>query len=134
MRRRDRSVQSWSSCFRSIVEQAEAELLSQIDAVLRYEQGLPVGIHGGANLRQAIRVFGVSSREYQRVVERDEEDRSRLHLAESSGVPAVRRALIALARLRSSPWTSEILDRVRSAPNFASLLPELISLVDMEGL
>lgn len=134
MRRRDRSGQSWSSCFRSIVEQAETELLSQIDAVLRHEHGLPRSIHGGANLRQAIGVFGVSSREYQRVVERDEEDRSRLHLAESSGVPAVRRALIALARLRSSPWTSEILDRVRSAPNFATLLPELISLVDMEGL
>ena len=134
VRRRDRSTLSWSQCFRAITEQAETELLNQINAVLRYEHGPPLGGHAGASLRAAIRVFGVSSREHQRVVARDPEDRPRLLIRESSGVPAVRRALAALARLRSSAWRSEILDRVRAAPDAATLLPELFSLVELEGL
>jgi GTP-binding protein EngB required for normal cell division len=133
-RRRDRSTQSWSRCFRATTEQAETELLSQIHTVLRSEQGIALGGHAGASLRAEIRVFGVSSREHQRVVARDPEDRPRLLIRESSGVPAVRRALAALARLRSSRWTSEILDRARASPDAATLLPELFSLVDMEGL
>jgi hypothetical protein len=134
VRRRDRSTQSWSQCFRTTTVQAETELLSQIHAVLRYEQGLPLGGPVRADLPAGIRVFGVSSREYRRVVARDPEDRPRLLIRESSGVPAVRRALAALARLRSSPWTSEILDHVRAAPDAAALLPELFSLVELEGL
>jgi hypothetical protein len=134
-RRAERSANAcgpWSRCFRSIVERAEAELRSQIDNILRYEQGHPGSTRGNANLPNAARVFGVSSREHQRVVQRDEEQRPKLHLAESSGVPGVLRAITALARLRSNQWTSEILDYVRSAPNCATLLPELLSLVDME--
>jgi GTP-binding protein EngB required for normal cell division len=134
VRRRDRTTRSWSQCFRAIAEQAETELLSQLNAVLRSELGIPLGDHNSASLRAAIRVFGVSSREHQRVVARDPEDRPRLLIRESTGVPAVRRALAVLARLRSSPWTSEILDRVRAAPDAFTLLPELFSLVELEGL
>lgn len=133
VRRRDRSNRSWSQCFRAIIKQAETELLSQINAVLRYEKGLSPG-DTCASIPTEIRVFGVSSREYRRVVARDPEDRPRLLIRESSGVPAVRRALNALSRLRSNPWTSDILDHVRAAPNAAALLTELFSLVELEGL
>lgn len=134
VRRRDRSTQSWSRCFRAVTEQAETELLGQLNTILRTERGIPLGDHDGASFRAAIRVFGVSSREHQRVVARDPEDRPRLLIRESTGVPAVRRAMAALARLRSSSWTSEILDRVRAAPDTATLLPELFELVELEGL
>jgi hypothetical protein len=134
VRRRDGSAQSWSRCFRAVAVQAEAELSSQIDGLLRHELGSSLGGRAGAAVRARIRVFAVSSREHQRVVHRDPEDRPRLHIAESSGVPAVRRALAALTRLRSTSWTSEILDRVGVSPDVATLLPELFSLVDMEGL
>lgn len=132
-RRSDRSGSKWSTCFRSIVEQAESELLGQLTAILRYENPHR-DADADARARDSFRVFGVSSLEHRRVVERDEEQRPRLHLAESSGVPSVRRALTALARLRSSIWMSELLDRVSSAPERATLLPELLSLVDTEGL
>jgi GTP-binding protein EngB required for normal cell division len=132
-RRRDRSGQKWSSCFRQTVERAETEMLGQLAGVLRPERGARIGRGLGSNLTAAIRVFGVSSREYRRVVERDDEERPRLYLSESTGIPAVRRALVALGRLRSSQWTSDLLDRVRADSDVATLLPALISLVEMEG-
>lgn len=132
-RRNDRSGATWSTCFRAIAERAETELLEQLAAVLRYEQPRAEHLASG-RVQDAIRAFGVSSREHRRVVERDEEQRPKLHLAESSGVPSLRRALIALGRLRSSAWTSELFDHVCAAPDRATLLPELISLVDMEGM
>jgi hypothetical protein len=101
---------------------------------LRHEHGGPTAAHLRANLRAGVRVFGVSSREHRRVVQDDPEDRPRLPIRESSGIPAVQRALVGLSRLRSSAWTSEILDRVRRSPDATTLLPELFSLVDMEGL
>lgn len=133
IRRRDGSGQSWARCFRTVAVQAETELSSQIAGVLRYEQETQNAAHLAANLRAGIRVFGVSSREHRRVVQYDPEDQPRLHIPESSGVPAVRRALVGLSRLRSTAWTSEILGRVRRSPDVATLLPQLFSLVDMEG-
>jgi hypothetical protein len=132
LRRQDRAQRKWSSYFRSVVDRAEAELLGQLGEVLRVERGTR---GGGAFTRidETLRVFGVSSREHQRIVERDDADRPRLHLAESTGIPAVRRALTALARLRSSTWTSALFDRIRAAPDSLAHLTELIALVDMEG-
>jgi GTP-binding protein EngB required for normal cell division len=132
-RRHEEPRKPWSMCFRSIVAAAETELLGQLGTVFAVE-----GEHGAggadAIVRGAIRVFGASSREHQRLVSRDDDDPPRLLIPESTGIPGVRRALTALARLRSSSWTSELLDRVRAAPNFAKLLPELMAMVEMEGL
>lgn len=134
LRRRDGAPQSWARCFHAVAMQAETELSSQIDGVLRYEQDALTAITPDVAPRGGVRVFGVSSREHRRVVQYDPEDRPRLHIPESSGIPAVRRALVGLSRLRSNAWTSEILDRVRRSPDAATLLPELFSLVDTEGL
>jgi hypothetical protein len=132
-RRHEEPRRPWSMNFRSVVAAAETELLGQLGTVFAVE-----GEHGAggadAIVRGAIRVFGASSREHQRLVSRDDDDPPRLLIPESTGIPGVRRALTSLARLRSSPWTSELLDRVRAAPNFATLLPELMAMVDMEGL
>lgn len=123
----------WSMSFRSIAAAAETELLGQLSTVFAAE-----GEHGAggadAVVRGAIRVFGASSREHQRLVSRDDDDPPRLLIPESTGIPGVRRALTALARLRSISWASDLLDRVRAAPNFAKLLPELMAMVEMEGL
>lgn len=132
-RRHEEPRKPWSMSFRSVVAAAETELLGQLGTVFAAE-----GEHGAggadAVVRGAIRVFGASSREHQRLVSRDDDDPPRLLIPESTGIPGVRRALTALARLRSSSWTSELLDRVRAAPNFAKLLPELTAMVEMEGL
>lgn len=132
-RRHEEPRKPWSMSFRSIVAAAETELLGQLGMVFAVE-----GEHGAggadAMVRGAIRVFGASSREHQRLVSRDDDDPPRLLIPESTGIPGVRRALTALARLRSSSWTSELLDRVRGSPDFAKLLPELMTMVDMEGL
>jgi hypothetical protein len=132
LRRQDRAQRKWSSYFRSVVDRAESELLGQLGEVLRVERGTR-GDGALTGVDGALRVFGVSSLEHQRIVERDDDDRPRLHLAESTGIPAVRRALTALARLRSSPWTSALFDRIRAAPESLAHLTELIALVDMEG-
>jgi hypothetical protein len=130
-RRAQRVRVPWATTFRAVVARAESELLDQVSVAIRREAGAPRA--GEANACDVLRVFGVSSAEHQRLVHRDEAGPPRLRIAESSGLPQVGRALTALYRLRSSPWACEILDRVRAARGAATLLPALISLVDMEG-
>lgn len=132
-RRHEEPRKPWSMCFRSVVAAAETELLGQLGTVFAVESEHGAGA-ADAIVRGAIRVFGASSREHQRLVSRDDDDPPRLLIPESTGIPAVRRALTALARLRSSSWTSDLLDRVRASPDFAKLLPELMAMIDMEGL
>lgn len=126
-RRANRAGGSWAAVFRTIVAHAESELLAQLEEVLRRDFGRE------APCRTTECVFGVSSSEHQRLVQRDEESRPRLRVAESTGIPALGRSLAALSRLRSTPWASEILDRARTSPEAATLIPELMSLVEMEG-
>jgi hypothetical protein len=134
VRRRDGATQSWARCFRAVARCAETEFTSQIAGVLRYEEARPGIDPAAATPLAGICVFGVSSREHGRVVQADPDDRPRLHIPESSGIPAVRRALAALACLRSDAGSSAVLDCVRRCSDAAARLPELFSLVDVEGL
>jgi Dynamin family len=80
-------------------------------------------------------VFPVSSHELEALHRGDGE--ARVQLAESTGIPALRRAIVAMARSRATGWAAAVTNALRSEAErgrrLADLYPEWLNLLD-EGI